>query len=56
LVQIDVEVAKDVDNDWMKREPKPANSRSRKMTTSFSWGFGTVSLPGALVVPTMRFF
>jgi hypothetical protein len=55
-MHIDVEVAKDVDDDWMKREPKPGKQQIPKDDDFVFLGFGTVSLLGALPVPTMRFF
>jgi hypothetical protein len=55
-MKIDVEIPKDINNGRVKGKSKPANSRARKMTTSFSRGFGTVSFSGALADPIIRFF
>jgi hypothetical protein len=52
LMQIDVEIPEDVDNNWMKREPKPDKQQIPEDNNFVLLGFGTVSHLGALTVPT----
>jgi hypothetical protein len=55
-MQVHVEVPEDVDNGRMKGESKPRKQEIAKDDNLIVTRFGTVSRPGALVVPIMRFF
>jgi hypothetical protein len=55
-MQIYVKVPEDVDNSWVKGEPKPSKQQIVEDNNFILAGFRPVSLPGALAVTIMRFF